>query len=307
MGADVGCVGAVYLLSPQQIRGAFKSKSYLVHDRPLFDLMEHLERIGVPTVYPHPSHMYRTLVAKEWPAQLCLAPAFHVPLSTRVPRGSVARNALLAAEEALAALAALAVVRAADGSGRDAAAKPAGRSRGVVKIACSWKSEGVLMFEGAEELAAALEKMTESGDHASYLVQERIEGVMCEASVYLIRGEVAGIRYCQFAHHGAPPKYRLRREVAPLMGESRLRAAEETMERLSLRWLAWARAQNSEPVPFLRIDFLMAPSDTAEGGPLQIWTGEVSELSVAVSLEGLSDEASRTLVFESVIDAALQR
>ena len=42
----------------------FRTKHDLVHDVPLFDLMERLECQGVATVWPHPSYFYRTLAGK---------------------------------------------------------------------------------------------------------------------------------------------------------------------------------------------------------------------------------------------------
>lgn len=55
----------MYLLSPQRVAGEFRTKHDLVHDVPLFQLMERLEGAGVPTLWPHPSHLYRTLAGKE--------------------------------------------------------------------------------------------------------------------------------------------------------------------------------------------------------------------------------------------------
>lgn len=304
--------GAVYLLSPQQVQGAFRTKSYLVHDQALFGLMERLERAGLPTVFPHPSHLYRALVAKEWPAQLCLCPAFRVPLSTRVPRGAAAGDAHRAAEEALAALR---VLRSATCAGSQATAGHGGAAPeelpqrpccAVVKTPCSWKSEGVLLCEGAGELAAALQDLSSHGEHNSYLVQECIDGVICEAMVFLLRGRIAGIRYYQFAHHRAPPAYLPRARAAALLGgEEAARRAEDTMRGLASRWLAWTRAQCCLPVPFLRLDFLLAAGPAGAGAPA-VWTCEVSELGVAVKLEGLSDEASRDLVLNAVLGELLE-
>jgi len=301
-------VGAVYLLSPQQIEGAFRTKSYLVHDRALFALMERLERAGLPTVFPHPSHLYRALVAKEWPAQLCLSPGYHVPLSTRVPRGAVTRDAQGAAESALAALEALRAARAGAQAAelRRGDAAESSPQRSVVKMPCAWKSEGVAMCTGAVELAAALKDMSAHGEHASYLVQERMDGIACEAMVYLLRGQIAGVRYYRFAHHGAPPEYLTRSTAMDLLGgEQAALQAEDTMKDLALRWLAWTRAQCCTPVPFLRLDFLLT-SAAATGGSPAVWTCEVSELGVAVDFEGLSDEASRDLVFRAIFEELLE-
>jgi hypothetical protein len=301
-------VGVVHLLCPQQIVGAFRTKSYLVHDRALFDLMERLERAGLPSVYPHSSHLYRVFTSKEWPAQLCLAPAFRVPLCTRVPRGSVAQCPNNAAEEALGALAMLRIATSSGAAALSNTAAPAApqQLRCVAKLACSWKSEGVVMCDGTEELALALSQFASTGEHSSYLVQERIDGVICEASVYLLRGKMAGFRYYRFPHHRAPPEYMARGCAAGYLGgEQAVIQAEEVMGPLALQWYAWAKAQCSASVPFMRVDFLLAKQTDGSTTP-SVWTGELSELSVAVSFEGLSDEASRKLVFEAVLSDVVQ-
>ena len=65
--------GVVYFLSPQQIRGSFRTKSYLVHDEALFALMERLEDAGLSTIWPHPLHLFKTLAGKVWPPHVCLS------------------------------------------------------------------------------------------------------------------------------------------------------------------------------------------------------------------------------------------
>ncbi|CAJ1356940.1 unnamed protein product, partial [Effrenium voratum] len=108
--------GMVYFLSPQRVQGQFRTKHDLVHDVPLFNLMEALERAGIPTVWPHPSHLYRILAGKEWPAQLCLSEQYRVPATTLVPRQAVEGDAAAAAA-AQAAWGALGLLRAARGVG----------------------------------------------------------------------------------------------------------------------------------------------------------------------------------------------
>jgi hypothetical protein len=61
---------------------------------------------------------------------------------------------------------------------------------------------------------------------------------------------------------------------------------------------------SASPIPFLRIDFLLAQGK--EGEEVQVWTGEVSELGVAVELQGMNSHESRDLVMHAVVTSLLK-
>lgn len=291
--------GVVYFLSPQRVAGDFRTKNDMVHDAPLFGLMEALEEAGLPTVWPHPSYLYRTLAGKEWPSQLCLSPQYHVPLTVRVSRQAVLTKGQRAAEEACQALCRL----------REAMGRPL-KSAGVraaVKVGYSWRSSGVqLCRDDVMDLSRALAKAAAAGQHASFMVQELIEGVLCEAMVYVIHGEVAGFpQYYRFPEHQAPPQYMPRKSAAQLLGgEMAQRKCEERMHSIVQQWILWAQCMSASPIPFLRIDFLLAQGK--EGKEVQVWTGEVSELGVAVELQGMNSHESRDLVMHAVVTSLLK-
>ncbi|CAE7207663.1 Carkd [Symbiodinium natans] len=287
--------GVVYFLSPQQVKGAFRTKSYLIHDEALFALMDRLERAGLPTVWPHPLHLFKALAGKVWPPQVCLSPQYHVPLTTCVPRGAVLADSQLAAEEALQALKVL----------REASARPPEVSGTVVKVGFSWKSEGVTLCQDRGDLKCALEHAAEAGSHSYFMVQERIEDLCCEAMVYVLGGEIVGHpQYYSFPYHKAPPQYMLRKTAAQMLGgESVQRDCEVQMKQIAQRWIVWIHAQCSTPVPFFRVDFLLAlPRDARD---VQIWTGEVSELGVAVSFQEIDDHQSCDMVMDAVLRSVL--
>ena len=242
--------GIFYFLSPQQVKGAFRTKSYLVHDEALFALMERLEEAGLPTVWPHPLHLFKMLAGKVWPPQVCLSAEYHVPLTTCVPRCAVLADPHRAAEEALEALRFL----------RQAAARPPEVSGTVVKVGFSWKSEGVTLCRETGDLEAALQSAAAAGSHSYFMVQERVEGLCCEAMVYTLGGRIVGHpQYYSFPYHKAPPQYMLRKSAAQALGGAAVQSeCEAKMKQITQRWLVWTRAQSSTLVPFLRIDFLLA-------------------------------------------------
>ncbi|CAJ1334167.1 unnamed protein product [Effrenium voratum] len=130
------------------------------------------------------------------------------------------------------------------------------------------------------------------------MVQELIPGILCEAMVYVLRGEAWGFpQYYRFPQHQAPPQYLPRKAAQRLLGEELMARSEDSMRVLTKRWLLWARAVCACEVPFLRLDFLL----TEEG----VWTGELSELGVAVELQGLHPQESRDLVMDAVIGSIL--
>ena len=68
---------------------------------------------------------------------------------------------------------------------------------------------------------------------------------------------------------------------------------------------------SASAIPFLRIDFLLQRNQSyildtedagkAEEAQVKVWTGEVSELGVAVELQGMHSHESRDLVMDAVI------
>merc|ERR1712216_118918 len=69
-----------------------------------FNLMVQMEASGIPTRFPHPSHLYRMFTSKEWTAQMCLHPLMKVPLTTRVSREAIVQDTTKAAKKAQEAL-----------------------------------------------------------------------------------------------------------------------------------------------------------------------------------------------------------
>lgn len=86
----------------------------------------------------------------------------------------------------------------------EAAGRRSEQVRAAVKVGYSWRSAGVSLCRGLPALAAALSAAARAGDHSSFLVQELVEGVLCEAMVYVIHGQVAGRpQYYRFPEHKA--------------------------------------------------------------------------------------------------------
>merc|ERR1719361_1882153 len=75
-----------------------------------------MEACGIITRWPHHLQLWKCLASKDWVPNLCIAPRYHVPLTTRVPKSLVLVDALKAARQAIAALRLLQADRQADDS-----------------------------------------------------------------------------------------------------------------------------------------------------------------------------------------------
>lgn len=113
-------------------------------------------------------------------------------------------------------------------------------------------------------------------------------------------------QYYRFPEHQAPPQYMPRKSAAQLLGgEMAQQKCEERMHSIVQQWILWAQCMSASPIPFLRIDFLLA-QEGKEGKEVQVWTGEVSELGVAVELQGMNSHESRDLVMHAVVTSLLK-
>jgi len=60
--------------------------------------MVEFESCGIPTRFPHNSHLYKLLLSKDWMKHMCLMPRFNAPATTNAPRAVVAADKMHAAD-----------------------------------------------------------------------------------------------------------------------------------------------------------------------------------------------------------------
>ena len=125
---------------------------------PLQTLQHGFEASGIPTRFPHPSQLYRTLLAKDWQPQACLMPQLHVPPVTSVNRACIVADPMRAARSAIASLDEIRETRYDGAANEPPCLKPAeGEVRkGVVKLGFAWEAAHVRLFRGENQLALAL-------------------------------------------------------------------------------------------------------------------------------------------------------
>lgn len=257
---------ALYFLWPSRFReGAVTRRNVdgvplrvgVVNAAASLHAMEAMEAAGVPTRFPHASQLYAALLSKEYQASLCTSAEFALPATTLVNRGAAVRDPSRAAASAVSALAKL----------RTEGTPPPGM--GVVKLGFSWEAVHVRTFTSTAELAAVLEALAckDGCEAPCLLVQDWVPNAF-EMRVYLVRGRPAHVAYSDFGWEGCgfmgkPYDFEQKARAAVISDwldddEAAMAHAEEQARHLAVHvWARWLRAISSEPIPALRVDFLV--------------------------------------------------
>lgn len=173
--------GGLYFLWPIGFQDGHDFAGYVKRED-LYYLMTAMETCGVPTRFPHHSHLYRTLASKEWCASICLMPQMKCPLTTKVTRSMMMQHGYKnAAHVTLDALNALNSERNRQWSEMRGVAhkykKKKSITKGVAKLGYSWEAMDVNHWSNPTQLAASLEEIVQQpGNLMEYcLVQEWVD------------------------------------------------------------------------------------------------------------------------------------
>jgi len=285
-------VGALYFMWPITFQDGHEYPAYVQREK-LFQLMVQMEATGIPTRFPHHSHLYRVFASKEWTAQMCLHPLMRTPLTTQVSRQAVATDPAKAAETAIRALGHLAETRAAWGfslHGQDAP-RAAPVQKGVAKLGWSWEAMDVQAWRSKEDLATSLTNLAEQPGSLVDLifVQEWVDFDV-EMRHFIVEADLSNpqswkpkrIIYTVFKsrEQGCFRNFdRYDRKTCLKTcfqnDEAALADAEHQAEELIHRWLQWLQAQTHELPVVMRFDIM---AKRAAPGRATIATGELTEL-----------------------------
>ena len=282
-------IGTFSFLWPAQCLDAQHIPSGYVDLPSVYLALQSLESAGIPTRFPHPSHLYKVFLSKDWTSQLCLSADFRIPATTKVSRAMYERDPAGAARKALESLDAIArathasrahlpgghVKWGSPGGARQAAAEiHPWASRGVAKLGYSWEANDVLKFQGEGELAVRMGRLFHQaqGTAEFCFVQELIEDFDCECRTFVINGRPMrhARRYTSFAEPAATDdedgreagRYsqfvRGGRDMALakwLRGNERaLVDAEAKMDALIAKYCTWLTTECAELPPVFRFD-----------------------------------------------------
>ena len=281
---------AMYFLWPVVFQDNLSSPGY-VNQAQLLGCMQNFEACGLTTRYPHHSHLYRLLITKEWASYLSWAKEMMTPPTTKVPRALIVHDPLKAAGQAIAAIQKIRCFR-------DGAVPTADPPRGVAKLGSSWEAADVRVWSGAPQLAYALKELGEqpSSQVESVMVQDWCDFDI-EIRLFWVEAELR-----------IDPQSRALRPVAPrtilytkfnaISEERRMRYferfqraaaiercfagdepamadAERQAVALGQRLLLYLTTECCEPIPVLRMDFMIKRTGP---GTAAVWAGELTEL-----------------------------
>lgn len=286
-------VGAAYFLWPIAFQDGHEFPAYVQRER-LFGLMVEMEASGIPTRFPHASHLYRIFASKEWTAQMCLHPRLHVPLTTQVARQAITADPGKAAANAMRALGCLAEAREAWSVPGDVAEQPCKGApcvRGVAKLGWSWEAMDVTAWRSKQELQAALVQLAEQPGSLvdQVFVQEWVDFDV-EMRHFVVEADLTNpqswrpkkIIYTVFKsrEQGSFRNFDRYDRKTCLRScfqndEAALASAEKQSEELIGRWLVWLQAQTHELPVVMRFDIMAKRTGP---GRSVVTTGELTEL-----------------------------
>jgi hypothetical protein len=289
-------VGALYFMWPIVFQDGHEFPAYVQNAKELL-LMTEMEASGIPTRFPHASHIYRIFASKEWTAQMCLHPLLHVPLTTQVARQAITADPEKAAVKAIQALSNLATTRsnwaAQYGivSHEHAPRAPAPIQRGVAKLGWSWEAMDVQAWRNSNELRNALSSLAEQPGSLVDLVfvQEYIDFDV-EMRHFIVEADLhkpetlkpKKIIYTVFKSKDDGcfrnfDRYDRKGCLKTCFAgdDAALADAERQAEELICRWLQWLQASTHELPTVTRFDIM---AKRLGPGRAQVTTGELTEL-----------------------------
>ena len=242
-----------------------------------FALQRRLEAIGIHTRFPHPSHLHRTIIAKDLYANLCLHSKLRLPKCVKVNRASATTNPRGAAERAITNLEKLMSGRSLETLG------------GVTKLGYSWEAMDVRTFRGANVLSQQItDLLFQNGCMVdSVLVQERVPNSF-EIRFITVNDEVKHIMYTHFksvSHDGLFRDFERtqdRREAAGLWFKNDLEGiekAEKIARECITHWQRWFLTECEFTPPAIRFDFIIGNNAS---GDLTVYLGELCELGFSI-------------------------
>ncbi|KAF4671076.1 Sphingosine kinase 2 [Perkinsus olseni] len=243
----------------------------------LFDLMQRLECVGIPTRWPNPVSLYRVLSSKSWQASLATNTSLRIPPTTTIQRADFMQDPTGTCRKALRALQIQASVL-----WNNTRSLSVYSERGVVKIGYSWMAEGVKAFYGITDLEVKTRALWESlpNNESTLMLQHRIEDIVTEPRVFVFNGKVEHIRYTEYVNEETGSgRFRQFRTFSSrdatyryFNGDHKTRLViEGRIRELVEQWMLWINTAVGCTVPcFVRLDFLVSKakpgSTTAVGG-----------------------------------------
>eukprot|EP00929_Paragymnodinium_shiwhaense_P063906 TRINITY_DN31982_c0_g1_i1.p1 TRINITY_DN31982_c0_g1~~TRINITY_DN31982_c0_g1_i1.p1 ORF type:complete len:469 (+),score=127.03 TRINITY_DN31982_c0_g1_i1:60-1466(+) len=306
-----------WMLWPCDWEAEFDAKGFegYVERRSLFQTMRACEAAGIRTAFPHPTDLYEFITSKSWMATLSPEVGSRLPGCVLVSREDIKANVKAAAQKAMADIEALRATSVFKAEGGPSKINKEGLRKGVVKIGWSWEARYVWFWNGQAQLADCLRHMIGlPGCLGEYcIVQEwvdfdfelrffffpsadwkppaRLEPKHFEYTAWgPSRGDSPG-PFLKFSHQRCLATWGNDEEA---MNSAHAQALEA-----SQFLIAHLLSKHSEPVPMIRMDFMLKRIGP---GKAQVAFGEYCEQGACC----LKWEEGPPTVWRAALDYALR-
>jgi len=284
-------IGAFYFMWPILFQDGHEYPAYVNKDKQ-YELMVQMEGAGIPTRFPHPSHLYKVFASKEWTMQTCLHPFFNVPLTTAVSRQSIQCNPEKAAATAMQALNNLSKTRSAWNTELHAQQKNDGPvAKGVAKLGFSWEAMDVQVWNNTVDLTKSLGSLAQQPgslvdlvlvqewvdfdvEMRHFIVEPNLEDPQSLRPKKIIYTVMKSVEDNCFREFDRFDRQRCLQSCFEA-DDAALADAEKQAEVLIHRWLGWLQAQTCELPTVVRFDILAKRTGP---GTANVMTGELTEL-----------------------------
>ena len=280
---------ACYFLWPVMHQDGDVHESGMVDAVGYFAAVSGFEAAGVCTRFPHPSQLYRTLLAKDWQPALCLVPSLHIPPAVMVNRGTIMASPSHAAQLVSKALAAAREAKYKKKPEADALRVADGEQRkGVAKLGYAWEAAHVRCYRGEGQLAAALQDIgAQPSDTGSHVIVQDFAKNDFELRQFVIDGEIRHRIYSNFAWtdtDGYLREFVMKDRAEAIRDwmagdEPAMACAEKKAAKLAAAWGTWLGTQSVEARPAVRMDILIKRTGP---GKAEVFTLELTELGFSM-------------------------
>jgi len=293
---------AFYFLWPTHFQDSVECPGY-VNWQTQCQLMAEFEACGVPTRFPHHSHLYRLLLSKDWMKHLCLMPDLQAPVTTAVPRALITTNKWNAADTAIKAMHNLQRIKSTFPAGEgvppvNVCSLELDNIKGVAKLGYSWEAMDVRRFVGRHQLAEALQSLAMQRyalgdsvmvqDWCDFEIELRLFWIdtapewdqQANKPKHIEPKKILYTRFCRIDEEDKMRDFeRIQREEcvqtcfqndSPALAE-----AEKIATQIGNRVLWWLQTETCEPIPVIRMDFMCHRS---ADGKATVSLGEITEL-----------------------------
>ncbi|EER17771.1 hypothetical protein Pmar_PMAR023701 [Perkinsus marinus ATCC 50983] len=278
---------AMYFLWPTAFEDNISDAGGYIDKDAFFELMVGIEAMGVPTMFPHPSHLLDTIVSKAFYAHLCTIPDLHLPPTTRVSRGHVVASPDSAARLTWERLSALCDMTSGGAQKRNPLPRGA-----IAKLGYSWEAADVRTCDNIGELSyQMLDLFEQKGCKVdSVFVQQRVP-VDLELRMFVVNGKVERILYTRFrAVNSAGLFIDFEHETKTVEAAKkwfrgdvpRMQEVERICFHIIDQFYKWMDTESVYGSPANRFDFLVGyDRDDGTSGP-SVYLGEVGELGFSM-------------------------